>query len=55
MAEFTIETQAIIIDKVRRLLDVLAAQRVRILAAYLYGSYAIGNPHRDSDNFPRFF
>ncbi len=44
-----IESQESIIEKVRRLLDVLAAQKLRILAAYLYGSYAIGNPHRDSD------
>ena len=44
-----IESQTSIIEKVRKLLDVLAAQKLRILAAYLYGSYAIGNPHRDSD------
>ena len=49
MAEFTIETQENIIEKVHRLLDVLAVQGLRILSAYLYGSYAIGNPHQDSD------
>lgn len=43
------ESQENIIKKVRRLLDVLTAQKLQILAAYLYGSYAIGNPHRDSD------
>lgn len=49
MAEVIIETQENIIVKVRKLLDVLTAQGLQILAAYLYGSYAIGNPHRDSD------
>ena len=49
MAEFTIETQENIIEKVRQLLDVLAGQGLQILAAYLYGSYAIGNLHQDSD------
>jgi predicted nucleotidyltransferase len=49
MAEFAIEPQENIIKKVRQLLDVLALQGVRILAAYLYGSYALGNPHQDSD------
>ncbi len=49
MAEFTIESQESIIEKVRKLLDVLAAQKLRILAAYLYGSHAVGNPHQDSD------
>jgi len=49
MAEFTIETQENIIAKAHKLLDVLAMQGLRILAAYLYGSYAIGNPHQDSD------
>ncbi len=49
MAEFTIESQKSIIEKVHNLLDILVAQKLRIVAAYLYGSYAIGNPHRDSD------
>ncbi len=49
MADFAIETQENIIEKTRRLLDVLAMQGLQILAAYLYGSYAVGNPHKDSD------
>ncbi len=49
MAELTIESQESIIEKVRRLLDVLTSQKLRIFAAYLYGSYAVGNPHQDSD------
>lgn len=49
MAEFTVETQENIVEKVRRLLDVLTVQGLQILAAYLYGSYAVGNPHQDSD------
>ncbi len=49
MAEFTIETQKNIIEKAHKLLDILARQGLRILTAYLYGSYAVGNPHQDSD------
>ena len=49
MAEFTVATQENIVEKARQLLDVLAVQGLQILAAYLYGSYAVGNPHQDSD------
>jgi len=49
MAEITIEAKESVIAKVRRLLQVLAAEGLDIEAAYLYGSYAMGNPRQYSD------
>ncbi len=49
MAEIRIETKENVIGKVRKLLKVLSAEGLQIAAAYLYGSYAVGNPGQHSD------
>jgi predicted nucleotidyltransferase len=49
MAEVRVETREEVIKKVRRLLDLLSSEGLDIAAAYLYGSYAAGTAHEDSD------
>lgn len=49
MAEITIETRETVIEQARRFLKVLLEEGVTITAAYLYGSYAAGNPRQYSD------
>jgi len=49
MAEVRVETREEVIEKVRRLLELLSSEGLDIAAAYLYGSYASGTAHEDSD------
>ena len=49
MAEIRTETRVEVIEKVQRLLEVLRAEGLNTTAAYIYGSQAVGTPHRDSD------
>ena len=49
MVEVRVETQEEVIKKVRRLLELLNSEGLDITAAYLYGSYAAGTAHEDSD------
>lgn len=49
MAEVRVETREEVIKKVRRLLELLSSEGLDIAAAYLYGSYAAGTAHEDSD------
>lgn len=49
MAEVRVESQEEVIEKVRELLRSLSSEGMTIMAAYLYGSWANGTSHRDSD------
>ena len=49
MAEVRVETREQVMEKVRRLLELLSSEGLDIAAAYLYGSYAAGTAHEDSD------
>ena len=49
MAEVRVETREEVIEKVRRLLELLSSEGLNIAAAYLYGSQAVGTSHKDSD------
>lgn len=49
MAEVRTEECEVVIGKVRKLLDLLGSEGLSITAAYLYGSWAAGTSHRDSD------
>ncbi len=49
MADVQTETREAVIKKVQKLLDLLESEDISITAAYLYGSWAAGAPHRDSD------
>lgn len=49
MAEIRIENREEVIEKVKKLLDRLISNGISIAFAYLYGSYALGNPRLDSD------
>ncbi len=49
MVEVRVETREEVIKKVRRLLELLNSEGLDITAAYLYGSYAAGTAHEDSD------
>ena len=44
-----VETREKVIKKARRLLEWLSSEGLDITAAYLYGSYAAGTAHEDSD------
>ncbi|MBI4687714.1 MAG: nucleotidyltransferase domain-containing protein [Nitrospirae bacterium] len=43
------KVNADVMDKARQFLLVLKEQGINIIAAYLFGSYAKGNPHKWSD------
>ena len=49
MGEVQTETQKDIINIVKKYLETLKTQGTNIIASYLYGSYAKGAPHKDSD------
>jgi len=49
MAEVQIEEREEVMEKVRRLVETLRAEGLYIMAAYLYGSHAVGTPRWDSD------
>ena len=49
MAEVRVETRGEVIKKVRRLLELLSSEGLDIATVYLYGSYAAGTAHEDSD------
>ena len=49
MVEVRSETQEEVIEKVLRVLELLNSEGLNIIAAYLYGSRAVGASHGDSD------
>jgi predicted nucleotidyltransferase len=49
VAEIQVENREEVIEKVKKMLDKLISNGIVITSAYLYGSYAFGNPRPDSD------
>ena len=49
MAEVRVESQEEVIEKVRKLLELLNSEGLNIITAYLYGSWADRTSHKDSD------
>jgi predicted nucleotidyltransferase len=49
MVEVRIETREEVIQKVHKLLEALRVEGLNVMAAYLYGSQAVGTSHWDSD------